>query len=250
MGRDRTADAPDPAEGAAMSGASPGAASPGAAALDDAALTARGLALDPPAAPAFERVMLIACGALARETLALIALNGWRHMDLECLPALLHNRPERIPEAVRAKARVARARGYGRILVLYADCGTGGRLDAVCAEEQIERIPGPHCYAFFDGLDAFAARAEAEMGAFYLTDFLVRQFDALVWRGLGLDRHPDLMELLFAHYDRVVHLAQTQDPALDAAAAEAARKLGLRLERRFTGYGGLAAALAGAAAEG
>lgn len=215
--------------------------------LDDAALTERGLMLDPPEAPALDRVMLIACGALARETLAVIALNGWRHMDLECLPALLHNRPDRIAEAVRVKARAARARGYGRILALYADCGTGGKLDAVCAEEGIERIPGPHCYAFFDGLEEFAGRSDEEMGAFFLTDFLARQFDALVWRGLGLDRHPELMEMLFSHYDRVVHLAQTDDPALDAAAREAAAKLGLRYERRFTGYGGLADALTRAA---
>ncbi|TVQ57764.1 MAG: DUF1638 domain-containing protein [Rhodobacteraceae bacterium] len=201
----------------------------------------------PPAGGALARVMLIACGALAREILALRALNGWSHLDLECLPAKLHNRPERIPEAVRAKARAARARGYGKILAVYADCGTGGRLDAVCAEEGIERIPGPHCYAFFDGLDAFAARAEEEIGAFYLTDFLARQFDALVWRGLGIDRHPEIRELLFAHYDRVVHLAQTDDPALDAAARAAAAQLGLRYERRFTGYGDLATALSAAA---
>lgn len=214
---------------------------------DDETLLERGLMAPPPAGGALARVMLIACGALAREILALRALNGWSHLDLECLPAKLHNRPERIPEAVRAKARAARARGYGKILAVYADCGTGGRLDAVCAEEGIERIPGPHCYAFFDGLDAFAARAEEEIGAFYLTDFLARQFDALVWRGLGIDRHPEIRELLFAHYDRVVHLAQTDDPALDAAARAAAAQLGLRYERRFTGYGDLATALSAAA---
>jgi hypothetical protein len=214
---------------------------------DDETLTERGLSASPPEAMALDRVMLIACGALAREILALRALNGWTHLDLECLPAKLHNRPERIPEAVRAKARAARARGYGKILAVYADCGTGGRLDAVCAEEGIERVPGPHCYAFFDGLDAFAARAEEEIGAFYLTDFLARQFDALVWRGLGIDRHPEIRDLLFSHYDRVVHLAQTNDPSLDAAARAAADKLGLRYERRFTGYGDLAVALALAA---
>lgn len=220
-----------------------------AAALpDDDTLTERGLMAPPPAAAALDRVMLIACGALAREILALRRLNGWSHVDLECLPAKLHNTPERIPEAVRLKARAARARGYGAILAVYADCGTGGRLDAVCAEEGIERIPGPHCYAFFDGLDAFAARAEEEIGAFYLTDFLARQFDALVWRGLGIDRHPEIRDLLFGHYDRVVHLAQTDDPALDAAARAAAERLGLRYERRFTGYGDLATALSAAAA--
>lgn len=188
--------------------------------------------------------MLIACGALAREILALRALNGWSHLDLECLPAKLHNRPDRIPEAVRARARAARARGYGRVIAVYADCGTGGRLDAVCAEEGIERIAGPHCYAFFDGLEKFESRADTEIGAFYLTDFLARQFDALVWRGLGIDRHPELLEMYFAHYDTLVYLAQTDDPDLDARAARAAKALGLDYVRRFTGYGGLAEALA------
>ncbi len=219
-----------------------------AAPLDDATLVERGLFAPLPRGEAGDRVMLIACGALAREVLALIALNGWTHLDLECLPAKLHNTPDRIPEAVRAKARAARARGYGAVMALYADCGAGGRLDAVCAEEGIERIPGPHCYAFFDGLAAFEARAEAEIGAFYLTDFLARQFDALVWRGLGLDRHPELHEMYFAHYDRLVYLAQTEDPMLDVRAERAADMLGLRYERRFTGYGDLATALSAAAA--
>jgi len=214
------------------------------ATLDDRELLERGVMVDPPAAPATDRVMLIACGAVAREILAVIRLNGWAHMDLECLPARLHNAPEKIPELVRAKARAARARGYGRVFVVYADCGTGGRLDAVCAEEGLERMAGPHCYAFFDGVDAFAARAEAEIGAFYLTDFLARHFDALVWRGLALDRHPELIEMLFGHYDRLVYLAQTDDPALDRAALRAALDLGLRYERRRTGYGDLAATLA------
>jgi hypothetical protein len=216
---------------------------------DDETLTERGLAVPPPPTGrhAPDRVMVIACGALAREILALVAANGWAHLDLECLPAKLHNTPEKIPDAVRVKARVARARGYGRVFVAYADCGTGGRLDAVCAEEGVERIEGPHCYAFFDGNAAFAARSEEEIGAFYLTDFLARQFDALVWRGLGLDRHPELRDMLFSHYDRVVYLAQTDDPALDARAQDAARRLGLRYERRRTGYGELATALAGAA---
>jgi hypothetical protein len=216
-------------------------------ALDDDRLTEDGLMAQPPDRIAVDRVMLIACGALAREILALKRANGWTHLDLECLPANLHNRPERIPGAVRAKARAARARGYGSIFVVYADCGTGGELDAVCAEEGIERVPGPHCYAFFDGLDAFSARAEAEIGAFYLTDFLARQFDALVWRGLSLHKHPDLRDMLFGHYDRVVYLAQTDDPALDAKARDAAERLDLAYERRFTGYGDLAAALASAA---
>lgn len=189
------------------------------------------------------RVMLIACGALAREALAVNALNGWDGFDLECLPALLHNRPEKIAPAVRVKARAARARGYERIFVLYGDCGTGGALDAVCAEEGIERLPGAHCYAFFDGVAQFEARGDEEMTAFYLTDFLARQFDALVWRGLGLDRHDDLRELLFANYEKLIYLAQTEDPALDEKARNAANRLELAYERRFTGYGAFGAAL-------
>ena len=194
------------------------------------------------------RTLLLACGALAREILALKAANGWEALDLWCLPAKLHNTPDMIPDAVRARVREARGAGYERVFVVYADCGTGGLLDAVCAEEGVERIAGPHCYAFFDGVDAFAARQdEGEFTAFYLTDFLARQFDTLVWRGMGLDRHPDLLPMMFGNYDRVIYLAQTDDPALDACAEAAAAKLGLRYERRRTGYGALGTFLAQAA---
>ena len=211
--------------------------------VDDTTLTEAGMA---DAAPG--SVQLIACGALAREVLALREANGWTRLALTCLPAKLHNRPEQIPEAVRAEIRRARARGHASVFVLYADCGTGGRLDRVCDEEGVERIPGPHCYSFFEGNDAFAARAEAgEIAAFYLTDFLARQFDTLVWRGMGLDRHPELLSMMFGHYERLVYLAQTDDPELDARARDAAARLGLAYERRFTGYGDLAAFLGRAA---
>lgn len=193
------------------------------------------------------RVLVIACGALAREILAVLGANGLGHVDLACLPALLHNTPQFIPERLRERVRAARAQGYGRILVAYADCGTGGGIDKVCAEEGIERIAGPHCYAFFDGLESFAEAAEREIGAFYLTDFLTRQFDTLVWKGLGLDRHPELRDTYFASYDRVVYLAQTENPALDSEAREAANRLELRYERRFTGYGELEPFLTGIA---
>ncbi|MEL7215332.1 MAG: DUF1638 domain-containing protein, partial [Pseudomonadota bacterium] len=138
---------------------------------------------------------------------------------------------------VRTAIRQGRADGFQTILIGYADCGTGGLLDEVCEDEGVERIQGPHCYAFFDGLEAFAARAEEEMGAFFLTDFLARQFDAFVTKPLGLDRHPELRDMYFAHYDRLVYLAQTHDPDLDAKARAGAAALGLRFERRFTGYG-------------
>lgn len=186
------------------------------------------------------RVLVVACGALAREILAVLRAGGLEHVDVACLPALLHNTPEQIPERLRERIRRARDEGYRQILAAYADCGSGGGIDKVCQEEGVERIAGPHCYAFFDGLEAFAERAEEEMGAFYLTDFLTRQFDAIVWQGLGLDRHPELRDMYFGNYDRVVYLAQTEDPSLDDAAREAAGRLGLRYERRFTGYGELA----------
>lgn len=204
---------------------------------DDRTLTEAGLAPGGKGA-----VLVIACGALAREIVALRAANGWTHLDLQCLPAILHNRPERIPDAVEAAVRAARGR-YGRIFVAYADCGTGGLLAARCAALGVEMIAGPHCYAFFDGVETFAARGDAEMRAFFLTDFLVRQFDAFVWRPLGLDRHPELRDMLFGHYRRLVYLAQTEDAALDAQAARCADRLGLAYERRFTGYGDLAAVL-------
>lgn len=189
----------------------------------------------PPSPP---RTLLIACGALAREVLALIRINRWRHLEVTCLPAKLHNTPARIPEAVRAKIRAAR-RGYDNILVLYGDCGTGGGLDAVLEEEGVERIPGPHCYAFYTGVDAFLADAEAEPACFYLTDYLARHFERLVIAGLGLDRHPELLPLYFGNYKKLVYLAQVPDPGLERKAKAAALRLGLSYEHRPTGYGGL-----------
>lgn len=185
------------------------------------------------------RTLLIACGALARETLAVIEASGVPGLEVTCISALLHNRPQRIPDAVRAKIREHRA-DYARILVLYGDCGTGGELDRVLAEEGVRRIEGPHCYAFYAGQAVFDALAEAEPGTFYLTDFLVRQFDTLVIEGLGLDRHPELLPLYFGNYRRLVYLAQTEDAALLAAARAAAERLGLAFEHRFTGLSGLA----------
>ena len=184
------------------------------------------------------RTLLIACGALAREVLALIRLNGWSHMELGCLPAHLHNTPQRIPEAVRAKVRAARG-NYEKVLVLYGDCGTGGALDQVLADEGVERIPGPHCYAFYSGVDAFLAQAEAEPACFYLTDYLARHFERLVIQGLALDRHPELLPLYFGNYEKLVYLAQLPDPQLEQQAKAAALRLGLAYEHRPTGYGGL-----------
>jgi hypothetical protein len=188
------------------------------------------------------RTLLIGCGALAREVLVLIQRNGWHHMELTCLPAKLHNRPEKIPDAVRRKIRAGR-QSHDRILVLYGDCGTGGRLDEVLAEEGVERLPGPHCYAFFSGVERFLEQADDDPTCFYLTDYLVRHFETLVIKGLGLDRHPDLLPLYFGNYSKVVYLSQLPDARLERRAKAAALRLGLAYEHRPTGYGELAAFL-------
>ncbi|MEM9228539.1 MAG: DUF1638 domain-containing protein [Pseudomonadota bacterium] len=184
------------------------------------------------------RVLLLACGALAREILALRAANSWMHMDLQCLPAKLHLRPDLIPDAVEAAVTAARAR-YKTIFVVYADCGTGGLLQSRCDALGVEMIPGPHCYSFFDGNADFAHRGDSEMRAFYLTDFLVRQFDAFVWKPMGLDRHPQLRDMLFGNYETLIYLAQTRDQNLVDMAQDAARRLGLEYTFRYTGYGDL-----------
>lgn len=182
------------------------------------------------------QVLILACGAIAHEILSVTRLNGWTHLDLQCLPAILHNHPDRIPDAVRAAVQ-AHSNDYDSIYVAYADCGTGGRLQQVCDSLGIEMIAGPHCYSFFEGNDAFAARDE--YAAFYLTDFLVRQFDAFVWRPLGLDRHPDLRQTYFGHYTTLVYQSQIEDDTLVSKAQVCAERLGLHFEHRHTGFGDL-----------
>jgi hypothetical protein len=203
-------------------------------------------ALDPIAGAAVPQrpPLVIGCGALAGELVKLTRRAGLPTMDLTCLPASLHNRPERIPGAVAARIRRARADGYERIFVAYADCGTGGLLDRVLEAEGVARLDGAHCYEVYAGRAAFAALAEDEPGTFYLTDFLVRNFDRLVVRGLGLDRHPELLPLYFGNYRRLVYLAQTDDPELTSRARDAAETLGLAFEHRFTGLGELGPAIA------
>ena len=208
---------------------------------DDTALSETGLA-----AERGGRILLIACGALAHEVLALKRLNSWDHMDLQCLPAKLHLYPEKITAEV-AQAVQNHRDSYQSVFVLYADCGTGGLLWDKCRELGVQMLQGPHCYSFFEGNDSFLARSETEFTAFYLTDFLVRQFDAFVWRPMGLDRHPELRDMYFGNYTKLVYQAQTEDSALDAKAQDCARRLGLAYERRFTGYGDLARELAVAA---
>ncbi len=184
---------------------------------------------------------------IAREVLAVKSRLGLDHLDLTCLPADFHFHPDRIAPAMDAAIAEARAEGYSDIFVGYADCGTGGMLDRVCEKHGVARIAGPHCFAFYQGLSAFDAIGDGDMTTFYMTDFLCRQFDAFFIRPLGLDRHPELAKDYFGHYETLVYLAQTEDPALEEVARDAASMLGLRYEKRLTGYGDLEPALRDAA---
>lgn len=205
------------------------------------------LALGEPLAPATGRgvsapaatTLVIACGALAREILAIKEFNGLDHVDLKCLPAQLHNTPDRIPDAVRAAIHAGK-KTHDHILVAFGDCGTGGLLDKVLTEESVERIAGAHCYAFFTGLEAFDGLEDDQLGTFYLTDFLARHFRTMVVEPLWLNHHPDLRDMYFGHYTRVMFLDQSGDPVLAEKAQEAADFLKLPLVHRATGYGLLA----------
>ncbi len=192
-------------------------------------------------APGTSRVLILGCGALARELMAVIEANGLGHVQLACLPAILHNTPDRIGEQLDA-AILRHRDSYDDIFVAYADCGSGGDIAKVCARHGVEMLEGPHCYSFFEGNELFASRDE--LTAFYLTDFLARQFEAFVVKPLGLDRYPELRDSYFGNYDKLVYLAQTDDPMLDTRARAAADQLGLAYERRVTGYGDLAPAIA------
>lgn len=183
-------------------------------------------------------VLILACGALARELLDLVAINKLDHVSVECLPARYHNEPDKIIPELAARLPEARER-YDDILIGYADCGTGGRLDAFCEEEGLDRLPGDHCYGFFAGNDAFLTMHEAELGTLYLTDYLATHFERLIWQGLGIADHPELRDMYFGNYTRVLYLAQRPTEATTAAAKAAAERLGLRYESITTDYGEL-----------
>jgi len=191
--------------------------------------------------------LVIACGALAREIAALKRANRWDLIEVRCLPAELHNRPERIAPAVQEEIRAQRGR-YARVFVAYADCGTGGALDALLAAEGIERLPGAHCYEFFATSPVFAQLHDAEPGTFYLTDFLLRHFERLVVRPLGLDRHPELKDEYFRNYRRLVYLTQVERADAVEQARTIAARFGFAFEHRVTGYGELGTRLAALAA--
>ena len=182
--------------------------------------------------------LIIACGALAREIQQLIDINGWTDVDVQCLPANLHNRPDQIPDRVLDKVQSNRDR-YAHIFVAYADCGTGGLLDSALEALGVERLEGAHCYQFYAGSEVFEQLHDAEPGTFYLTDFLVRHFDRLIIDELGLDRHPELRETFFRNYSRLLYLSQAETPELVTKARRAADRLGLKFEHRPTGFGQL-----------
>lgn len=184
-------------------------------------------------------VLIIACGALAREILDIKKTNSLDHIDLTCLPADLHLYPDRISQEVET-AVTHHAQRYTQIYVAYADCGTGGLLAQKCAELGVEMIKGPHCYSFFEGNAQFVTRAQSgEHTAFYLTDFLVKQFDAFVWRPMGLDKHPELRDMIFGNYTTLIYQSQTRNPELLLKAQSCAQRMGLEFEYRYTGYGDL-----------
>ena len=193
---------------------------------------------DAVATDAVPRVLVLACGALARELVDIGSLHDLEGVTVDCLPASLHNTPDEIPNAVRARLDVVRD-DYDRILLGYADCGTGGLLDDLCAAEGIERLPGAHCYQFFTGSDRFAALHDGDPTAFYLTDYLAKHFTRLIMGTLGIEAHPELRDMYFGNYTKVVYLAQTDDPAIEKKAREAAELVGLAYERIDTGYGEL-----------
>ncbi|BCG79981.1 DUF1638 domain-containing protein [Mesorhizobium sp. 113-3-3] len=194
-----------------------------------------------------DRLLVIACGMIAREVLAVKEQLGLTHLELTCLPAEFHFYPDRIAPAMDKAIEKAKAEGYEHIFVGYADCGTGGLLDRVLEKHGVERMAGPHCFAFYQGMEAYAKVADDDMMSFYMTDFLCRQFDAFFMKPLGLDKHPELIKDYFGNYEKLVYLAQTDDPELDKVAEKAAALLGLAYERRPTGYGDLTAEMARAA---
>lgn len=186
-----------------------------------------------------KKVHVIACGAIAREILAVSRLSQLDHLELSCLPAIWHATPGKIAPGVERAVIEARLNGAEKVFVAYADCGTGGLLDKVCERLGVERLSGPHCYSFFAGNEDFAARWDDDVTAFFLTDFLARQFEAFVIEPLGLDRHPQLKDMYFGNYTKLVYLSQEEDAALQEKARSAAEYLGLAYEYRFTGYGDL-----------
>ncbi len=195
--------------------------------------------MEPAAEPAEGRVLFIGCGSLTPGIRDLARRKGWRHLDVEALPASLHNEPAKIPALLRERIGRARPRYGERILVAYGDCGTGGGIDRVCREEGVARVPGPHCYSFLSGNAAFARGHDENATTYFLTDYSVDHFQQQVIEELWIDRYPELIDLYFEHYEKLVYLAQADDPERDRKARRAAERLGLAYERRLVGWGEL-----------
>jgi len=189
-----------------------------------------------------DKILILACGALAKEISTLIRLNGWSHLKTRYLPAILHNTPEKITEQLRMILQSSQTK-FSKIFIGYADCGTGGEIDSMLDEFRVQRLPGVHCYEFYSGKQTFAEIMDEEPGSFFLTDFLVEAFEKLVWQGMKIDRHPELLQVYFKHYKKLVYLGQTENSELQTQADEIASRLGLKYEYRYTGYGELAPAL-------
>ncbi|MCJ8308225.1 MAG: DUF1638 domain-containing protein [Hyphomicrobiales bacterium] len=189
-------------------------------------------------------VRVIGCGMIAREILAISEQLGFEHIDLKCLPAMWHHYPDKIAPGVDEAITKAKNEGFEHIFVAYADCGTGGHLDAVCEKHGVERIAGPHCFSFYMGNQDFEDQGDELLTSFFMTDFLARHFETFLVKPLGLDRHPELRDMYFAHYTRMLYIAQTDDEVLTQNAIKAAEFLGLEYEKRLTGYGDLSSSLA------
>ena len=185
-----------------------------------------------------DKTLVIACGALAKEITSLIRMNNWTHLQLRYLPAKLHNEPQNIPQNLR-KNLINAQNKFSQIFIGYADCGTGGKIDNLLEEFGVQRLQGAHCYDFFSSSQSFSKMLEEEPGSFFLTDFLVKSFEKLVWQGLKINRHPELLNIYFRHYKRLVYLAQTESLDLQKRAKGIAQRLGLNYLYRFTGYGAL-----------
>ena len=186
--------------------------------------------------------LLLACGALAKEVAWLTRSNGWTCLQVRYLPADWHNHPERIAPEIDRRLTGWRDH-YNTCFVAYGDCGTGGLLDAVLSKHGVKRLPGAHCYEFFSGTETFGQMMDEEPGTFFLTDFLVRHFEKLVLQELGLDRYPQLQDMYFGNYQRLVYLTQLPHPSLERQAQQAAARLGLAYEQRLTGLDRFAANL-------
>jgi hypothetical protein len=182
------------------------------------------------------RVAIVLCGALAKEIVDIVRRHDW-DVSLHGIAAQEHMTPQNIAPLVEKKLRELMPQ-FERVIVAYGDCGTAGALDEVLARYDVPRISGPHCYEMYAGT-GFQQMMDDEPGTFFLTDFLLRSFDGLVWKGLGLDRFPQLKDMYFANYHRVVYLQQRADDNLIPKAQAVAEKMGFPLEVRRTGYGEL-----------